>query len=458
MRRDERKERLRTGLVVFVLALVMFGVLLIVGQARGVFSEKTSVYADFMTTSGLREGSKVQLAGVPIGKVSQVSYVDVRYSCDPLTEDVGRYGAGRTDNCDRRLFCAPVAECAELEPMAYDHQYLRCVDDGDCGAQEVCVTTELRRRAPRVLWMGPNGVCARFHTLHHRVRVNMTIEAERLPLIRRDSRASIAANTVLGDQLVNITQGVGDPLSEHDRVLSAPSLAEDIELYRMRLERVIEQVDEALGAVSGLVAELGDQRTMSAISGIIINLEQLSRSIAEQRGLVGALVGDPGYKRDFGMILHALGATSSGVDRFVAGGNRILATTDRNLEPLLADVRATIRSLKALLADLRDPKNQSVVAHLLDDPDGSLVRDLESILGQTEQIAEAVTGLVEAVEGEEGTLGKIVGDPKLANDLGRLLHNLQSNEALKGLLLLAAEQQDVGIKASRNPAGPRQRR
>ena len=34
---------------------------------------------------------------------------------DPLTEDVGRYGAGRTDNCDKRMFCAPVGECADLE-------------------------------------------------------------------------------------------------------------------------------------------------------------------------------------------------------------------------------------------------------------------------------------------------------------------------------------------------------
>lgn len=458
MRRDERQERVRTGIVVLVLALVLFAVLFVVGQAHGILTEKTQVFADFVTTSGLREGSKVQLAGVPIGQVSEVSYVDVRYACDPLTEDVGRYGAGRTDNCDRRLFCAPVGECAELEPMSRDHVYGRCVDDTDCGGQEVCVTIELRRRAPRVLWLGPNGVCARFHSLHHRVRVDMTIEAEHLGLIRRDSRASIAANSVLGDQLVNITQGVGDPLSDNDRVLSAPSLAEDIELYRMRLERILDQADEALGAVSGLVAELGDRRTMKAIQGLIINLEQISLAIAERRGLIGALVGTPEYKRDFGMILHALGATSGGVDRFVAGGNRILATTDRNLGPLLDDVRATTKALKVLITDLRDPANKSVVAKLIDDPDGTLVRDLESILARTEEISDAVSGIVGAVEGGKGTLGKVVGDPKLADDLGRLLHNLQSNDALKGLLLWALEQNDIGVKASRNPASPRQRR
>lgn len=458
VQRDERRARIRTGIVVLVVGLLLGVVLFVVGQVRGLLTPKTRVYADFVTTSGLRPGSKVQLAGVPIGKVSRVSYVDVTYACDPLTEDVGRYGAGRTDNCDRRLFCTPRGQCGELERTADDYAYVRCVDDTGCEEREVCITVELRRRAPRVLWLGPNGVCARYATVHHRVRVDMTIEAERLPLIRRDSRASVAANTVLGDQVINITQGIGDPVHEGGRVLMAPSLSEDIELYRMRLERIIDEVDEALAAISGLVAELGDRRTMKAIAGLAANLEQVSRAIAERRGLIGALVGTPEYKRDFGLILHGLGGTSAGVDRFVAAGNRILATTDKNLGPLLADVRATTTSLRGLIHDLRDPANKSVVAKLIDDPDGTLVRDLESILAQTEAITDAVSGIIDAVEGERGTLGKIVGDPKLADDLGRLLHNLQSNESLKGLLLWALEQNDLGVKASRGSAGPPRRR
>lgn len=454
MQVDERKARIRLGVVVSLMSLVLFFVLFFVGQAEGTFDAKTTVYADFVATSGLRAGSPVQLAGVEIGRVSEIDYVDVRYLCDPLTEDVGRYGAGRTDNCDKRMFCAPAGECADLEPYARSHDYGRCVDDRDCGGNEVCVTTELRRRQPRVLWLGPNGVCARYSTMHHRVRVEATIGAEHLALIRRDSRASVAANTVLGDQLINITMGIGDAVEEGERILSSPSLSEDVELYRMRLERALEQIDEALAAVSGLVANLGDTRTLEAIKGLAANLEQISLQIAEQRGLVGALVGDPEYKRDFGIILHAIGATAGGVDSFVGRGNRILATVDRNLAPFLEDVRETTHSLRLLLEDLRDPANQSIVARLIDDPDGSIVEDLEAILDQTEQITDAVASLSGAIDGEKGTLGKLIGDPKLANDLGLLLDNLQNNETLKGLLLLVLEQKGVGVKASRNPAAP----
>jgi ABC-type transporter Mla subunit MlaD len=446
------------GIVVVVLSLVLFVVLFVVGQAQHIFSPKTEVYADFVTASGLREGSPVQLAGVKIGKVSGVDYVDVRYACDPLTEDIGRYGAGRTDNCDKRMFCAPEGHCGVLERTADEYAYGSCVDDLGCGEHEICITRALRDRARGVLWYGPNGVCARYSTLHHRVRAEMTIEAEHLPLIRRDSVASISANSVLGDQLINITPGIGDMVGEHERVLSSPSLSEDIELYRLRLERVIEHVDEALAAITGLVRELADPRTLEAIKLLVANLEQISQAVAQQRGLVGALVGDPGYRRDFGMVLHALGSTAGGVDRFVGTGNNILATVDRDLEPMLDDVRATIKSLRALLVDLRDPANRSVVAKLIDDPDGRLVADLESILHQTEQLTDAIEGMTTALDDEKGTLGKVIGDPKLADDLGLLLGNLQDSAFLKTLLLFALEQNDIGIKASRSPSGPPRKR
>jgi len=458
VQRDERRGRIRIGIVVVVASLILFVVLFLVGQAEGLFEEKTQVYSDFQLTSGLREGSPVQLAGVEVGRVSDVNYVNVRYACDPLTEDIGRYGAGRTDNCDKRLFCAPTGLCGEFERLADDFHYTRCVETRDCQADEICITTEFRRREPRVLWLGPNGVCGRYATVHNRVRVEMTIEQDALPIIRRDSRATIASNSVLGDQLINITPGVGDPVGPNDRVLSTPSLAEDIELYRLRLERVIETTDAALAAISGLVAELSDRRTIDAIKGLVANLEKISLAVAERRGLVGALVGEPAYKRDFGQILRALGGTTAGVDRIVGQGNHILATADRNLKPFIADVQVSLQALEQLIEDLRDPANRSVVAILLNDPDGEMIASLEAILSQTHEISDAVAHIGDAIDQEKGTLGKLIGDPKFADDLGRLLGNLESNDALKGLLLLVLERRGVGIEASRAPAAPPKQR
>src|SRR5689334_24294771 len=115
-RRNEARTRLIVGGFVISLGVLLFVSLFIIGQTEGTWETKTTIHTDFKTITGLRRGSPVQLAGVEIGKVSAIKFVTRKYPCDPLTEDVGRYGAGRTDNCDEFLFCAPTGVCAELEP------------------------------------------------------------------------------------------------------------------------------------------------------------------------------------------------------------------------------------------------------------------------------------------------------------------------------------------------------
>ena len=114
----------------------------------------------------------MQLAGVEIGTVDAINFVNRRYECDPLTEDLGRWDGGRTDNCDSFLFCSPNSLCAELEPYASKGVHAPCIASDDCQPEEVCVTKEFRRRARRVFWAGPHGVCARFSEEHRRVEVH----------------------------------------------------------------------------------------------------------------------------------------------------------------------------------------------------------------------------------------------------------------------------------------------
>src|SRR5690606_24768801 len=103
--------------------------------------------------------------------VEAITFVTRRYQCDPVTEDVGRWGSGRTDNCDEFLFCSPSGECAELETYASRSMHAPCLSAEDCAEDEICVTKEFRQRARRVQWNGPEGVCARYSTQHRRVEV-----------------------------------------------------------------------------------------------------------------------------------------------------------------------------------------------------------------------------------------------------------------------------------------------
>jgi ABC-type transporter Mla subunit MlaD len=453
-RKEETRARRITGVVVFVAMIALFIVLFSINESAAMFEERATVRADFRTITGLRPGSPVQLAGVKIGKVASIDFVSVEYACIPLTEDVGRFGEGRTDDCDRTLFCAPSGQCAGLEHFSEDAQYAGCLESTDCAADEICYTSDFRRRESRVVWAGPQNVCVRFDAHHSRVRVELEVFANTLQLIRRDSVAMIASNSVLGDQLVSISPGVGEPLGEDLRVLSRPSLSEDIEQLRERLDRITRRLDSSMTAISQVLDQLNDPRVIGALKGTLEHLEAITGEIATQRGLVGALIGSEEMRDDIGVTLAELRSSAQGFEQIVGTANHVLLTTNANIEPIFAEVGTAGRTLGRLLADLQDPSNRSLGAAMIFDEDGEMAEDLEQVVSDLEEISHALASVSGAIERGDGTVGKLLDDPKLGNDVRRLLGNLQRSKVLKSLLLFVLEKKGVGIEASRNPAAP----
>ncbi|MBX7083135.1 MAG: MlaD family protein [Nannocystaceae bacterium] len=446
-RRNEARARMVVGIFVVMLGAVLFVSLFVIGQSEGTWEPKTSIHTDFRTITGLRRGSPVQLAGVEIGKVQSIDFVTRRYLCDPLTEDVGRYGAGRTDNCDEFLFCAPSGECGDLEPYAAKGLHAPCLSSEDCREDEVCVTSEFQRRATRTEWNGPVGVCARFNTEHRRVQVTMNVFEDKLEIIRSDSRATVASNGVLGDQLINITPGMREPLGEDRRIQSTPSLLEDLDLFRGRFEGLTEKVDTSLSGIATLVSELNDERTIGAIKQTLENLSAITGQVARGEGLIGALFNDPAFKEDVGVTLRKVRDTAAGLDAFVERANATLRKVDENVQPLVDDGRKVASSIRELLEDLEDPTNKSLVAKLLRDPDGKMVADLEKILDDVEKVTGKVATIAGKIERGEGTLGKLISDSKVHDDLVKLFGNIERASTLKSVVRAGIEADDAAREA-----------
>jgi ABC-type transporter Mla subunit MlaD len=431
-RKSDARTRVVVGLFVVALGIAGFISLFIIGQVEGAWESKTRITTDFKTITGLRKGSPVQLAGVEIGTVSSIDFIEAEYACDAATEDRGRYGEGRTDYCDAFLFCAPNNKCADLEEYASKGQHSGCASDTDCGGDEVCVTKEFRRRARRVAWIGPDGVCARYKTLHHRVRVTMTIFEDKLDLIRSDSRATVASNGVLGDQLVNITPGMREKLTgEKPRIQSTPSLYEDLDLFRDRFDGLTDKVDKSLAGISALFSELNDERTIASVKGTVENVEEITRQMAAGEGLIGGLLSDPEMKEDFGVTLRSVKNTAHGVDEFVQEANKTLKKVDENFEPLIADARATAAEVRGVLEDLKDPNNKSLAAKLLYDEEGKLTEDVEKILADAKEATKDLKSVAGKIDRGEGTIGKLVNEAKVHDDLVKILRNIERNDTLK---------------------------
>lgn len=450
-RRDEQRTNFLVGIFVVSFSILLIGSLFVIAISEGVLSEKTKIRAHFRTVSGLTKASKVQLAGKEIGVVEEVAFISPTYACNPVSEDIGRFHETRSDDCEPTLFCAvaPGGEslCAEIEDFNGDPRaYAGCADDSSCAEGEVCVTRQFRQRYKRVRWGGADGVCAPFTTEHRRVEVTMRIDADKLQYIRGDSRASIASNGVLGDQLINISVGGSDVQIEPDgRIQSTPSLMEELNVFKDQIGGIIDKVDTSLSGISGLFASLNNENTKRDLQGILANANEISRQIKDGDGLIGALFNDPTYKDEFGRTLQSVRHSAGQLDE-------TLSTVNSQAGPALRNVSRAAGSVSDILEGLEDPANQSVIGRAIHDPQlGQDAADaVKSAAGAVDSAHEAIRDLQvvvaevrHSVTAGEGTIGKLLKDPKAYDDLVKLLGNIERVNVVKKLVRFVIEQDEA---------------
>lgn len=459
-RRDEQRVNFVVGMFVLAFGTLLIASLFLIAISEGVLTEKTSIRAHFRTVSGLTKASKVQLAGKEIGVVEEVAFIAPTYECNPISEDLGRFGATRTDDCEPSLFCATVASgasgsgglCAELEDYIGDPKaYEGCSDDSSCGEGEKCVTREFRQRYKRVRWLGTEGVCVPFATEHRRVEVVMRIDADKLQYIRTDSRASIASNGVLGDQLVNITVGSSEVLiGPGERIQSQPSLMEDLSGFKDQIAGIIDKVDTSLAGISGLFTSLNNENTKRDLQGILANANEISRQVKDGDGLIGALFNDPQYKDEFGRTLTSIRHSAGQLDE-------TLTTVNREAGPALRNVSKVAGDVSDVLEDIDDPNNKSVVARALHDPQlgedaARAVSNAADAVGSAREAIDDLQVVVAEVRHSvttgEGTIGKLLKDPKAYDDLVKLLGNIERVNVVKKLVRFVIEQDEAASSAA----------
>lgn len=459
-RRDEQRTNFIVGIFVIAFGSLLIASLFLIAISEGVLTEKTTIRAHFRTVSGLTKASKVQLAGKEIGVVEEVTFISPEYPCNPVSEDLGRWGDTRSDDCEPSLFCASTPSsggglCAELAEFNGDARaYPGCADDSSCAEGEVCVTRQFRQRYKRVRWGGPEGVCVPFALEHRRVEVTMRIDADKLEYLRTDSRATVASNGVLGDQLINITVGRrGAPIEPGGYVQSSASLMEELNTFKDQIGGIIDKVDTSLAGISGLFSSLNNENTKQDLQGILANANEITRQIADGEGLVGALFNDPEYKQDFGRTLQSVRHSADQLDE-------TLTTINHQAGPALRNVSRAAGNVSDILENLEDPNNKSVLGRALHDPQlGQDAADaVKNAAEAVDSAREAITDLQvvvaevrHSVTTGEGTIGKLLKDPKAYDDLVKLLGNIERVNVVKKLVRFVIEQ-DEAMDANRPTA------
>lgn len=230
----------------------------------------------------------------------------------------------------------------------------------------------------------------------HPIEVELRIDADVRELVRRDSTASVGTIGVLGDSYVEI--GIG--------TLEAPPL-EDGDVIETRtpvgLGELISKAGRALDSIATLAED---------VNGVVGQLRtgELGSNLAETARALNDLALEV---RDGDGLLHSIV-----YDNYEGGGVESIEKSLASLESILNEVRTGDGVLHDLIYE--DTNEQDLVVEVLEA--GSR---LNSILGK--------------VDRGEGTLGLMLNDPTLYDDLKVLLGGAQRSSVVRSLIRMSVE-------------------
>lgn len=247
------------------------------------------------------------------------------------------------------------------------------------------------------------------------VRLRIDVEKRYQPSVHTNSIFYVTTQGVLGEQFLAIEPGSSDqpvlPEGAVVRAIDPPRLdmlvAEMYELLHSTVSSIRENKDDIGKAFTGLTRTLKGTGDFFDKNGN--KLDQLADNAVKISEHADELV--VGAKGKF--------VENPQLDRILDNVDKTTGTLAKEGPPLLADAKETIANTKRLTATLGDPAAQAKIKQAVDD-----VADITSRAKAMTVDAQAV---VSHMRRGKGTVGALVMDEQLFDDLQELARDLKHN-------------------------------
>ena len=248
------------------------------------------------------------------------------------------------------------------------------------------------------------------------VRVVMKIGDKYSYGLKKDSKAALTTNGVLGDTVVDINSqaAVGPPLQDGDELhtLETPSITdvvkasqgtiEQLNVILAKMNNIVDNLETGKGSVGKLI---NDPELYNKATATVDGIHQLEVDLNNGRGSIGKLMTDDSlYNRldlaadKFDKIAGALQGTQGTAGMLI------------NDPKFAQQIRDTLTQTNALLADVQHGKGAAGM--LINDP--QFAQTLRTTLDNT-------SAIIANVNQGKGTLGKLANDDQAYTNLNKLL-------------------------------------
>lgn len=269
------------------------------------------------------------------------------------------------------------------------------------------------------------------------IHVRFSLVAAQLNRVRTDSVVRIASKGLLGDKALDLTMG-NAPGELRDEAEVRTEESDDIANAMHSATEAVGRANEVLTNVAAATRPLADPAFGNDIAALVHDLRTITRSVAEGPGTMHALLNDPAME---GRVQQTLASVDSTMAR--------LNATSGEISALARDARTGHGLVHALVYDTQGEAMLRSFAGASNEM-AAIVRDVRTGNGGMHQIiygndsAQAVANLNQAtaslrdvladIRAGRGTVGALLTDPSLYEDMKTLVGNVQRNEILRAMV------------------------
>jgi len=252
------------------------------------------------------------------------------------------------------------------------------------------------------------------------IRVNLEISQSSLNLVRADSVARISGQGLLGDKYVEVSVGssASAPIASGGEIQTAE--APDLDKMLQQAAATIDDAKRVAERAAQAVDKFADDKTITEFRDSVVHLHALLHVTEKGHGLAHAIFYDKRTSDDVSRLATNMSRLAGNVDRGVTHLDAVLAATDGDGKQLLNNVSRAAKS----------------VGRTADEIERShLVANLERASGDLAQMA----GYMKA---GQGTLGALVMDPTVYEQLVQVLGGVGRSRILRALVRYAISRDD----------------
>jgi phospholipid/cholesterol/gamma-HCH transport system substrate-binding protein len=285
-----------------------------------------------------------------------------------------------------------------------------------------------------------------------RAFVSLSINKKEAARIKTDTVARVINKGLLGDKMIELSFGSAEePLDPNSLIPS-----EEPSDVLAAANRVAAETAKAIQGVTPLVQQLGDPKFAADIKGAASDLHSILDAIANGDGTMHRLLYDRKEAEQMTAVLAHLDSTTARLDAELADLQDLTRQVKEGpgiAHALVYDGEVSKNAagtLAELHDDLRAIREGNGIAHALLYGDSSTQHVMSNLNAMSDDLRAVVAGMRQG----KGTIGALLVDPTVYEDIKSAVGNVERNQVLRALVrysIKADEQKAPAPKVDPQP-------